>query len=33
MPVDIDGNPPLTHSQLIRDQQADPELFSQTIHP
>ena len=28
MPVDTDGNPPLTHSQLIRDQQADPELVA-----
>ena len=32
MPVDTNGNPPLTHSQLIQDQQADPELvvLSQT---
>ena len=32
MPVDKDGNPPLTCSQLIRDQQANPELaaLSQT---
>ena len=28
MPVDTDGNPPLTRSQLIRDQQADPELVA-----
>ena len=32
MPVDTDDNPPLTSSQLIRDQQADTELvpLSQT---
>ena len=32
MPMDTDGNPPLTHSQLIRDLQADLELvaFSET---
>ena len=28
MPVDTDVNPPLTRSQLIRDQQADPELVA-----
>ena len=28
MPVDTDDNPPLTHSQLIHDQQADPELVA-----
>ena len=28
MPVDTDGNPPLTCSQLIQDQQADPELVA-----
>ena len=28
MPLDTDGNPPLTHRQLIQDQQADPELVA-----
>ena len=28
MPVDTDGNPPLTRSQLIQDQQADPALVT-----
>ena len=28
MPVDTDGNPPLTRSQLIQDQQADPALIT-----
>ena len=28
IPVDTDGNPPLTRSQLIRDQQVDPELVA-----
>ena len=28
MPVDTDDNPPLTRSQLIRDQQVDPELVA-----
>ena len=28
MPVDTDGNPPVTRSQLIQDQQADSELVA-----
>ena len=28
MPVDADGNPPLTRSQLIQDQQADSKLVT-----
>ena len=28
MPKNTDGNPPLTHSQFIQDQQADPKLVT-----